>query len=386
MRSFVGAAAITLLFGCGGGGGSPAPAAVPPAPTLPADAPVAEDVRAEIEAAWRAASATPDDVELRLAHAARLDANGLDALALAAYEALLQLAPGHARASYHAGRAHAELGQDEAAITDLMRALDAEPGYAPGHRRLGLLYCALGRVDEAERSLTRAHELDRRDPGAALGLARLALERGDADTAARFAASVLAVAPELGFAHHLHALALREAGRLDEAASSAALADGEVPEWDDPWEREVRRLQGGPRMRLARGRALLSAGRTAEAQRLLEAELETRPDDVGVLGTLAATYCALRRHDDALALLDAAAARMPRHNRIPLLASEVHASRGDLTSAIGNARLAVELQPDFALAHERLALLLRQAGDASGADAALDAARRLAGASAEGPR
>ena len=53
---------------------------------------------------------------------------------------------------------------------------------------------------------------------------------------------------------------------------------------------------------------------------------------------------------------------------------------GNFPAAAVAAREAVALQPDFAAAHQRLGLYLRETGDETGAAAALAEAARLGGA------
>ena len=368
----IGAGCWVLAWACG----EATPAAPGPPPPLPEAAAVAHDARREIEAAHRTAAASADP-EPRLAHAQLLDANGLHHLALEAYDGVLVLAPHHALAHYHRARTLAELGREEEALEALGSALEAEPNYGPGHRRRGFLLLSLGRLGEADAAFERCLSLLPGDAGARLGRARVALERSDPAAAADLAHGVVTDQPGLGYARHLWAAGLRESGRLDQAAAAARGADGEVPTWPDAWEREVRVQRGGPRMRLATGRALLAAGRGDEARRLLEGERAARPDDPGVLGALAATYCELGAYDRALSMLAEAEARNPRHNRIALIQSEVHAAAGDLPAAVERARRAVELQPDLALGYQRLAALLQAVGDADGAREARDQARRL---------
>ena len=88
-------------------------------------------------------------------------------------------------------------------------------------------------------------------------------------------------------------------------------------------------------MRLARGRALLTAGRVLEAIELLQAEMQTRPDDIGVIGALAAALCTAQRFQDAHALIDDAERRLPKHNRVQLFRAEIHAARRELPGRRG---------------------------------------------------
>jgi tetratricopeptide (TPR) repeat protein len=349
---------------------------------LPTGAALAADARLEIEAARDAALAAPDDGAAWLGYAMRLDANGLDDLAPGAYARAAELRPDDPRPPYHAALARAEVGAYADALASLERALERDGSYAPAHRHRGGILLVLGRPADARAAFARARELDPRDPGAALFDARACLELGRPADALALVDAVLARG-ELGYARHLRAAALRELGRADEAASDAARADGGTPAWSDPWDREVRALRGGPRMRLARARALIGAGRAAEALALLGADRGwdelVAGGDVGAIGAAAAALCAQGRRADALRLARDAEAALPRHNRAPLVTSEVHAAAGDLTAAIAAARRSLALQPDLALAHEQLAALLAAAGDAEGASAARAEAERLAG-------
>jgi Tfp pilus assembly protein PilF len=85
-----------------------------------------------------------------------------------------------------------------------------------------------GRLDQAERLYWQAVETDARNAIAIVGLARVALERGDERTAAEFARRALALDPENATALRLDArLRGRPAGGGAEGGRGAAGRAGE---------------------------------------------------------------------------------------------------------------------------------------------------------------
>lgn len=355
---------LLLLVACGAEADAP--------PVLPPDAPVPQEVRAQLQAARLA--------DPRL-HARLLLANGLPDLACEALERQLrgETLDDEFELRYLLAVALEQRDRPEQALAALERALVGNPGYAPGQRRRGGLLLLLGRGGEAEAALAIARDLDPSDPGATLLLARAALESGQFARARALASPIASsgAKPASSLAAHLVAAADREAGQPDAAgARRPAITD---PAWSDPIVDSVKALRGGPRMGVARGRALLDAGRVLEAIEVLQDQVREQPDSVAALGALAGALCSARRFDEAHAALESARQRMPGHNRVPLLRAEVHAAAGDLPSAVRSARRSISIQPEFAPAHGRLGSYLRAMGDEAGAAAAMAEAARLGG-------
>ena len=168
----------------------------------------------------------------------------------------------------------------------------------------------LGREEEAAAAYRR---VESREPvAAAVGLARIALRRGDPEAAAAvlepFAGSG-ASSDVLRFLSQAYA----RQGRRDEANTMHARA-GEAPAvgWSDPRSAAKKGYEASLGAKLASARALLQSGRAGEALSLVEPLRERYPDRQGVLLVLIEGYRQTGRRADARDVLAAAEAAPPR--------------------------------------------------------------------------
>lgn len=104
------------------------------------------------------------------------------------------------------------------AVAASERALRLAPGIAEAHALAGFALFALGRLDEADRCLRRALELEPRTDWM-MAAARLAIRRGDLRAATRHWKGVVAAQPRSRVAAQARA-ALEQAMRLDEMAGA----------------------------------------------------------------------------------------------------------------------------------------------------------------------
>jgi len=136
------------------------------------------------EAAERALALAPD---LAAAHLARgfylqnfdFDLRGAEA----EFRRALALAPHEGEPKFYFGRQLAALGKSEPAIELIRQALATEPLRANWYKWLAIYLTGLNRLDEAERAISRAIELQ---PGASeyhMRLALIEIQRGDAQAA-----------------------------------------------------------------------------------------------------------------------------------------------------------------------------------------------------------
>ena len=188
----------------------------------------------------------------------------------------------------------------------LRAAIGLQPDHASAWNNLGLVAQAAGRVAEAEDAFRQSLVLR---PGAAetrVNLARL----------------------------------LADAGRTDEARAEYERALAADP-------RSLRAASG-------LGSLELRARRYAEAEALLRGVHERRPDDDAVAHRLGLALCGLRRDAEAEPLFRRAIALEPSavDSRAQLAALLLR--RGDRTQAAAEARAALALQPDHALALDTL--------------------------------
>lgn len=139
------------------------------------------------------------------------------AQAMAIYERILRVAPGHAGAMHHLGIAASQSGQHQAALGFLRSALALAPRVASIHLDLGNACKELGLYQEALSHFQRAGDLDARLPNLHFncGTVLQALGRG-AEALAAYDRALLANARDAE-CHNNRAVVLKELGRFEEA-------------------------------------------------------------------------------------------------------------------------------------------------------------------------
>ncbi len=323
-------------------------------------------VRARIEALRATILEAPEDARARFELAQVFDANDLYDLAWRAYQDAVQCAPDDARAWYHLGRIEAELGMQESAVRRFARASELAD-YAPAYWRAGLAFLELDRLDEAEVCFRRAFEGAPHDVSGALGLARVALQRGDVDAAVEFLAGILARVPNDGQANRLAARAYRALGRETEAVQALSFVESPSAAWRDPWLLETMRHATGDREAIARAQALLAAGQTQRALDVLLPLVEAHPEEVTLHNMVASAHIATRDFRAALEAIDRALEHHPEHFQPSLNRGVVLHLQGRLSESVIELERAVELHPAHGPTHFYLGRVLLQRGDAAAA-------------------
>jgi tetratricopeptide (TPR) repeat protein len=167
------------------------------------------------------------DLEVQLAFATTLWHTGQRRAALGVLGQILTVDPSYAPALDGRGQLLAELGDGEAALLDLDRAikLNTDPRQRPAlHSALALALASLGRTDEAADQLRMAHGLravaGMSDAVLDLRTAQVAAAGSDAARAAELAAAALRAQPPLAPVHAADARRLlTELGRSPEPSS-----------------------------------------------------------------------------------------------------------------------------------------------------------------------
>jgi tetratricopeptide (TPR) repeat protein len=221
------------------------------------------------------------------------------------YEQSLNLDEAQPHAWYHLGLMATELGDLASGVAAMRRCIEHEPNYAPAHWRLGLWLIDLARMDEAEQAFRRAMAVNPRDPAGAMGMARVMLERGEAEPAAVLLEALLAAnPPNAAYAWQLLATAYRHLGREADAREAAGRGQGADVQWIDDWQYEVVQLRRDKAWRRDLALALAAQGRLPDAILIMEETAVSHPDDLDLLLHLAALLREARRDTQALALLD----------------------------------------------------------------------------------
>ena len=244
----------TLLGACAGGAGQPGGANTPAEPVTEFDEPDNRKrarIRIELASGYFEQGQTTvalDEIKQALAadpnYAPAYNLRGLvymqmsePALAEASFNRAIQLNPRDADAMHNLGWMWCQQGRLAPSLEQFGRAL-AVTGYANTARTWmaqGVCQVRAGLNTEAEKSLTRAFELDASNPITMYNLARLLLQRGEA-LRAQFYARRLNASPDLVNAESLW-LGLRVERRLGNADGVRQLADQlrqrfpNSPEW-----------------------------------------------------------------------------------------------------------------------------------------------------------
>ncbi len=254
---------------------------------------------------------------------------------------------------YYLGAAHQAAGDLEAADASLERALELRPGDPATLLRLGEVELGLGDPAAADRfrPLLAGEHL----AAAHFGLGRAAEAAGDPASAVEHFTAVLEQQPEAGSVHHSLGMALRQAGRAEEAAAALARkGSGAVRSSDRLMERlqELARSSGAY---LRRGNRALMAGRLDAAADLFRRAVTADPQNLAARRNLALALIQSGDLEGALEELRQGAEADPEDVWIHFDLGNAYLQKGLAEQAIRSFRRAVELAPDFTSAHFNLA-------------------------------
>lgn len=401
------AAGIILMPGCGGEesapsaaststlepGGSPAadgPAATSalrsaigdPSMEFPLDAARLDaldvHVRSLVDEFAAAIEASPEDPAPRRRLAMVFQANGLEADAVDAWRQALSLEPVHVGGWYNLARSRYALGEIDAAIEDMTRAIRIDGDQPHPMARRAQWRLELGEDEAARADLDAVLERFPQYRPARLMLARLLVsgtpvERGQA------LREILVPLRDAGgvtpYARFLTGDALRRMGRTEEAEPELLMGAGSTVAWGgfDPEDAELRRHWVGERAEVNRGSALIAAGRADEAIRRLQPFLGDPAEDAAVRVMLATAMMENRQLDQASALLLDGLRARPDELPLILTLAELRRAEGDFTTATSLVEQVLQRDDASAAGHELLARLRFDRGDWTGA---LESARR----------
>lgn len=187
----------------------------------------------------------------------------------------------------------------EEAITLFGAAATRDPRNAQAHFQLGMIYLYDKKgadegeqqrfLEAADASLKTARDLDPRDPDILFQLGRLALIRGDVDSALARFQEVVQVAPEHAAALYWGGHALEKKGKLAEA--------------DDMYRRAIHADPTYARAFSALGMMYLNHRAEEAARQVLEQGTRLNPDDPAVHHNLGLVFLNQGKADEAIAEL-----------------------------------------------------------------------------------
>ncbi len=294
-------------------------------------------------------------------------AHRLLATAAAGYRNATRLEPSEPTWRYLQATIALRLDEVEEA-RDLLLSVIAAEDYVPAFVALGEVELDLGAHDKASRHFDRALELAPGCVRAHNGLARLAQERGDLQSAIEAFRAILLEAPDATSVHYALAMAARDAGDLELArhhlkrASIRRNDERVVLPLDDPWMADVeqlRRVQSATRLKVAE--RLFETGRLEEAKQGLLDLLADDGEDPHLNFLLGLVERRLGNsqaaHEQLLLAVDGLPGYPPIHHQLGVLAEAASPEE-----ARAHFLRALELDPDFRRAQFRLASLERSAG------------------------
>jgi tetratricopeptide (TPR) repeat protein len=290
----------------------------------------------------------------------------------------LRLAPDYPEAACNLGMALHDLGRDTEAAEHLRRAIALRPEFATAHNNLGTVLQQLGEPEAALEEFREAVELAPEYPPARNNLSQALLEAGAPQEALQHAEEAVRLQPDTAAVHHNHGNVLLALGKPVEARAAfmealrldpdlAAALDRiaatllEEGKFDAaiPWLRQALDLQGDNADRWEHLADIYTDQEAwTDALACYEKVLQIRPTAVVHLnagwalqeeGRLAEA----RQHFESAVQLD------PRGGGGPLNLGGLHEEFGELPQAEACFREALRLQPGYAVAHARLATLLR---------------------------
>ena len=370
-------------------------AAIPPPPDLAA---WPEDYASRLQAAMAAAGRL-DEPRTALKEIAGLyHANGYYREAQQAERGLHALEPTNALWTCYLADTCQNLGDQDGTRTFLEETIRLAPYYAPTHLKLADLLFKQGRTDEAAARYELRLTLVPGDPYARLGLARIALQRGDRAGALRFLEATVRDAPDFPSAHNLLAVIYDQRGEATKAAEQRGLGTlaGRFREVDDPWINriygwtfDVFRLEVLGAIRLqtrqldaslpfyekavrlaptdgmaydALGDVYLQLNRFADARATLEAGIAAAPQTQALYVTLARALRKQGRPSEAIAVLQRGVRALPRLADLRIALGTALEGADRRPEAVAAYRVAVRLEPSSAEARTSLGLCLLSAG------------------------
>jgi tetratricopeptide (TPR) repeat protein len=353
--------------------------AAPPSPALPTVeslGAVAPEVANAAREALDSLAQNPRDAGRWGRFGMICEANGIGGAAREAYASATALEKSEAKWWYRLAMVEARSGRVDEAIADMQRATVLNATYAPAQWRLGLWLLDRDDTDAAERAFVRAREIDPRDVSAALGLARVYLQRRQDQPAADLLERTLANNPGDRYAMQLLGTAYRRLGRIDEAEFALAVGESGEPAWPDPWTDEMMQFRRGFAARLKDATQYFVAGRMSEAIALLQQLHQEKPDDIALLNHLGEVYVAAGKVGDGLAMLEQVVARDPQRFEAHVNLASGYLKQNDFARARAAIDRAIAINPTLGRAYETKGLILWRQRDETAAAGAFQTALR----------
>jgi tetratricopeptide (TPR) repeat protein len=309
------------------------------------------------------------------------------------YVAASQLAPQEWRWTYNRAVIQSERGGGEALVTNLQQVVERAPRFGPAWLRLGEAEFKAGRYDRAEAAWRKARDLPvesdasaspqhvteiPRAAYASLGLARIALVRGDVDAARQILEELVRSTPQFGSALRLLAESYRKLGREEEAALYVYRA-GRVPPYSpyaDPVVDELARESRNSILLLRLASEANLAINAEWSEYLTRRALEFDPDNPEVVLKLARILRTVERNGEALELFKRYQSMVPGDYQVLAHIGSCLSAMGRFSEAETYFRQALN-ELDDPVTHFNMGLLLARTNRLDGAIAEYEKALKL---------
>jgi tetratricopeptide (TPR) repeat protein len=286
-------------------------------------------------------------------------ANDLEDLASICYQLVVDVEPDQAQAWYQLARLKAQAGDREGAVADMTQSIEAFPHYPPAYTRKARLLLEGGDAAAAKVVYEDALQIDPQNVTGRIGLVRVYIQQESSQEAVDLLNALLVDDPDNGYLYLLLGNALRQLGRMDEAAVELAkgTADTDFVR-DDPWASDVLKYQMSFNARLQMAYRYQLDGQLEGAIALYERLYQENPEDVWVLCGLGQCYLAVNRPEDALAKLLEALEHNPDSFKVHFELSAAYHKMNRGAEAIRHVNRSLELQPESAKALARRGQIL----------------------------
>ena len=239
-------------------------------------------------------------------------ANSYSAQAEVCWRLLIEAQPDEARWCYYLAHLRREAGDQAGMLALLERTIHLAPGYAPAWLQLADFEFKTGRMDDAERNYGRRLALLPGDRYARLGLARIAMQRGQQAEARKMIEQLVKDAPDFPTAHNIYAEMLAADGDTEKATRERWLGreTGRFREAEDPW---IDELNDGcyDFDRLCVLGAIESQGRRYDrARAFFERAIQVRPGEPAGYELLESLQIQLNQPEKARATIEEAIRRL----------------------------------------------------------------------------
>ncbi len=278
-----------------------------------------------------------------------LQAYGMHAGAVVAYDNALNLGAPVVPTAYLAAVALSDLGRSQDAVAHLDRLLAAAPQHAAGRLRLAQIELEAGRVAAARDLYDQLVAENDSDAAAQAGLGKAALAAGDYQEAIEALGAALSLQPRADSLHRLLAQAHARMGNGERAAQHSRAAGDVQVAMADPDMVHVQSLAVGAGSALRRGDAAMLAGDFVRAAEAYREAVEHSPDDPTIHHSLAA---ALFRTGNLKAARDAyrrSAELDPANASVRFSLGVTQLRLGQSDAAVDEFRRAIELddRPEY---------------------------------------